>query len=89
MAKAWIAATSGNRNVSEAALPFDDSSYKAFQKWYAATAKELGREFGPTKAIELIAQDSKKPKIASPEIARKMRAATAGTTVVQDPSAVN
>ena len=82
MAKAWIAATSGNRNVSEAALPFDDSSYKAFQKWYAATAKQLGQQFGPTKAIELIAQDSKKPKIASPEIARKMRAATADTTVV-------
>lgn len=81
MAKAWIAATSGNRNVSEAALPFDDSSYKAFQKWYAATAKELGRQFDPTEAIELIAQDSKKPKTASPEAAEKMRAAMAGTTV--------
>lgn len=52
MAKAWLAATG---KLTEAALP-NDSSYKAFQKWYSETAGELGRQFGPGEGIKLINQ---------------------------------
>ena len=79
MAKKWIEATSGGA-LTEAALP-SDSSFAAFQGWYNATKKEIGGHFGPSKAIELIGKASKRPKMASPEVAKKARAAMAGATV--------
>ena len=57
MARAWLAATGGG-NLKEAVLP-KDSSYKAFQDWYKATAAELKRQFGPSEAIELIRRSKK------------------------------
>ena len=73
MARAWIAATSRGNVVTEAALPLGDSSYKAFQKWYAETARELGRQFGPTEAIKLInkAKKASKAPAKTPETPAK------------------
>jgi len=61
MAKAWLAAT-GEAPITEVAALGSDSSYKAFQRWYADTAEDLGRQFGPAEALKMINKASETPK---------------------------